>query len=224
MLTFRFAAALALLLLAASPALADPVIDPRIVIAGDEASVKIYSTSFSFVSSSNGGGYYGGGGGELMDGLPIFGQGLYNASGVDWLSLVITVPVPWAHGIPLDYDKYPCAYDIEGGTFYDGLRVKQVDGTLVMTFFDPVVLSSNFNFVGGAPQAGIYAGAHFSIDLRNLCCGGLPCSNGSGGWLDKDGQPLTFNAVANVPEPGSLVLTLIGLGSALAVGLARRRS
>jgi hypothetical protein len=212
MKVFRSVALLGILLIAVSAAYADGIIDPRIVIGGDTASVGVLS-SFSFMSNANGGGLYAdtpntqGNGGI---GVPTFGTGLYNASGVDWTSLLITAPIPNAG---------PNGLYILQSTLFLNATISFSSNTLSILFSGTGFAGGNSDLRFIAP--GIKAGDHFLIDLNDVT--GVD----GGGWLS-GGSPMIFQAQANpaqanlVPEPGSFVLLLGGLGM-LAAGLARRK-
>lgn len=196
MKAFRLVTVLGLFLVAASAAYADGIVDPRIVIDGDTASHGVQS-AFTFASDQNGGGFYG----------ASNETGFFNDSGVDWTSLLITAPIPNAGTGGL--------YIIQSNLFLHA-TISFSDNTLSILFWGTGFADGGDSFSSEFCAPGIKAGAHFSIDLNDLT------GTDGGGWLSTTGSPLVFQAQANVPEPGSFVLLLGGLG-VLAIGLARRK-
>jgi hypothetical protein len=199
-----------------SMALASTIPDPRIVIGGDTDSNPAF-TNFTFVANSSGGGYYSS---EVLSGNGKIDEGFYNASGQDWDTLGIWVPIPFDEdGNPI---TDPSAYMIQGGDYFLSYELSLDPESSI--YLDPSSGWMLILFSQGDGGLGIPSGYTFFIDLRDLDPDtGYPVSDGSGGWLGENGSPLgEFNAAANpgdvwltappVPEPGTLILLLGGLG------------
>ncbi len=167
--------------------------DPRIGIAGSGNSTDVGLT-FSFTSNATGGGIF----------------DFINNSGQDWFNLSITTKFP---GGDLNKD-YQCAAP---GIFMNCQFSLSSDGSMINVLFFGV--GSGTGSAGTLAAAsrddtftGIRNGQEFIISLNN------PGSSTVGGWVPNT----RFDAIANIPEPASMTLFLVGLG-AIAIGRKLRR-
>ena len=207
---------------------AEPILLPDPDMALDEAiagSIPLTSTVFSITANANGGGV-----------LPL-NDTFLNATGQDWLTLEVTTPLAYAsyafacYGGPFfascSVTPHPVTGNAifrfyqAGGIFFDVLT----DGSGIPLF--PTQPSPAEHYSSGASHRhfypGIVNGGEFNFNLNGGVDGlpiDTPGTNGKGGWLDEQGQPLTLIVAANVPEPSFQWLALGTLG---ALGLARRR-
>lgn len=162
--------------------------DPRIGIAGGGNSADVGLT-FSFTSNATGGGVF----------------DFINNSGQDWFNLSITTKFP---GGNLKTD-YQCAAP---GLFMNCQFSLNSDGTLINVLFFGIgrgeeTFASKGSFIEDDTFTGIRNGQEFIVNLNN------PGSSSVGGWVPNT----RFDAIANIPEPASMTLFLVGLG-AIAVG------
>jgi len=191
-----------------SMALASNIPDPRIVIGGEGASTPV-GPNFTFTSSELGGGYWA----DIFSTDPdagYLGPGFFNNTPDTWSTLGIWVPMPY------DTTIGDLGWDSDLFNTVDFIQDPNTGWLLI--YFS--------NHSDGNPPDGILSGHSFYIDLRDLGGGEipLPLLDGSGGWLDENGQPLEFYAKGGVaqgdpwldappvPEPGTLTLLLGGLG------------
>jgi hypothetical protein len=171
-----------LLLLAVSVriAQADPVRpgDPQMIIdTSSSDAITITTSSFTFGSDAGGGGYF----------------TFFNDTGVDWTSMLVTVPLVPGTIFPDDY--------VFGGTAFTTVQATLVGDTLSILF-------SNGNSQLGPGPAAIVNGSFFTINLNDPLPSGGPNldPNGSGGWGDSD-----FGVQTNIPEPATWILLMAGL-------------
>ena len=162
--------------------------DPRIRIAGSGNSENV-GLEFSFTSNATGGGVF----------------DFINNSGQDWFNLSITTKFP---GGNLQTD-YSCSAP---GIFMNCKFSLNSDGSLVNVLFYGIGrneegFANKGSLIEDDTFTGIRNGQEFIVSLNN------PGSSSVGGWVPNT----KFNAIANVPEPTSMTLFLIGLG-AIAVG------
>ena len=139
----------------------------------------ITTSSFPFGSDASGGGYV------------VY----YNDSGIDWTSMLVTVPLVLGTTFPDDY--------VFGGTAFATVQTTLVGNTLHILF-------SNGNSRLGPGPAAIVNGSLFTINLNDPLPSGAPNSdpNGSGGWGDSD-----FGVQTNIPEPATWILLMAGLAA-----------
>lgn len=148
-------------------------------------------TSFTFNSNGAGGGFL-----EFT-----------NNSGVDWTSLNIIET-----GVPAFIGDVQNIF-LSSNAFTNFQAIDQADGSTLIRFFG---VSTDCSLaIDVVLPCGILSGQLFTINLNDA--GTSP--TGSGGWLDANGNSISFAAVANpVPEPASLLL----LGSGI-VGVFGRK-
>jgi hypothetical protein len=246
----RIIALLLLLPCCATAVFADIITDPRMVIAGDEASIGV-GTTFTFYSDGMGGGYYGDssgttGNGDIGD--PQFNVGLYNATYDDWTRLLITSSAPDGYS----NSNLASFFTIQSDLFWSAdvwllPNTGDTRPTLNILFWGtgprPFGNEVRPGILGCSTPAGAnvtVCPGHFYIDLNDVR--GID----GGGWLVY-GSPMIFSATAStdtsipdlpegglrieplavppnpVPEPGSFVLLLGGLGL-LATGFRRMKN
>ncbi len=161
---------------------ADPVRpgDPQMIIdTSSSDAITITASSFTFGSDASGGGYF----------------DFFNDTGVDWTSMLVTVPLVLGTTFPDDY--------VFGGTAFANVQATLVGNTLHILF-------SNGNSQQGPGTGAIVNGSFFSINLNDPSSSGVPNSdpNGSGGWGDSD-----FGVQTNIPEPATWILLMAGLAA-----------
>ncbi len=180
---------------------ADTVPDPNGVVSDPTCSQHdqdnnlcpnpIYTLTFSFQASNHGGGIF----------------DFTNLSGTGWSSLTFIVAGIFSVNCQSDAFKY-CGYTNgpDSTTFEFATSLDPSKPWLVEQLYPPP----------GANNGGITFRNEFEINLNGTLVSELGQSGDTGGWLDGNGNPVSFHVGANgatVPEPASIFLVSIGLGA-----------
>ncbi len=189
---FRAIMTIILLLCITAVLHADPLVDPRMILAGGGSSPEIPPGEFTFPFASNS---FGGG---FLD--------FVNNSGKDWISLTIVTDQN-----PADVEHW----DLDATKFFHYKSLEVTDHVTIKFWGTGPGYPGILDVPDGIPL-NQYPPADFTINLN--ASGTDP--NGGGGWLTDNGSIIKFTAVAvgtevHVPEPGTLSLVLVG---ALGVG------